>query len=148
MGSGNVGWGLCWIKAPRISLERRVPRVGYLRIASFDLSGVASSLTLQLRRPHVTGRVSLYMDTLTFPLRAAYDEARATLQCIRRPIESGQALCSFTGHGGISQDDDGRDDEILEPPPVPSFARGELDSDGICRDGSGEVYKLTKSGQR
>ena len=50
----------------------------------FDLSDVCSTLTHQLRNPHVTGRVSLYKDTLSFPLRDAYDEARATLHGVRR----------------------------------------------------------------
>ena len=54
--------------------------------AAFDLAGVCGSLTPQLRRPHVTGRVWLYKDTLAFPLRQAYDEARATLHGVRRPV--------------------------------------------------------------
>ena len=63
--------------------------------ASFALSDVASSLSLQLRRPHVTGRVSLHMDIVSFPLKAAYDEANTTLQGICRPIEARGARSGF-----------------------------------------------------
>ena len=80
-----------------------------------------------MRNPHVTGRVFLYQDTLTFPLRAAYEKAMAEAT----PVVSETSPV---------------DDDVAPPPHeapsvMPPPAIDVSDAEGIYRGGTGKLYK-------
>ena len=92
-------------------------------ISDFDgrsLFDRTETMTNQMRHPHVTERVFLYQDTLTFPLRAAYEKAM---------VEAKIVVPEATLPG---------EDDIMPPAPevpmtAPLAAVDTPDSEGIYR---------------
>ena len=133
--------------------------------AEFDLTDVRGSLSPQLRRPHITGRIFLYKDVLSFPLRDACEETKSTLHGVRRvaaqrgarvpetkprdespsvaePLRDSGPLQPEIASDGVSAARGAGIESIKAlPPDVP-------DSEGIRRDASGRLYKLDNLGWR
>ena len=102
----------------------------------YDLFDSSDALTAKMRSPHVTGRVFLYQDTLSFPLRAAYERAVADVKIAR----------------AVAPDVDDAPDEaptILEPDvPTITHTVDVADADGIYVDSTGQRYKKDRKGAR
>ena len=127
-------------------------------------------MTPQLRHPHITGRVELYKGELAFPLRAAYDNARSTLNGIRRDAERRGALVPLDPQHDKAEDT--ASDDVAPPsatrsagapmthneddsatrgadvPPLPAPPPDKADADGIYRDAAGRLYKRDTAGRR
>ena len=60
---------------------------GLADFVGLQLAEVSSSITHRLRSSHVAGRVRLRENVVTLPLKAAHDEALATLRGLQAPLQ-------------------------------------------------------------